>query len=169
MAVEMQVQDKSLIANLGEIKISSDPEITLSCLGVGSCIAVCMYDPVAKVAGMAHVVLPISDNSARARGNGTKYADMAIPEMLKQLRDAGAIRSRLVVKIAGGAKMFKAGVGATMETGKRNDEAVRKVLGDEALKISSENTGGTKGRTVRLFTDSGKVTVKTVGGQELEL
>ncbi len=169
MAVGAPAQDKSLVANLGEIKVSSDPEMTLSCLGVGSCVAVCIYDSKAGVGGMAHVVLPFSDNGVRARGNGTKYANIAIPELLQQMRDAGAVRSRLVAKISGGAQMFKAGAGATMETGKRNVEAVKKVLADEAIKISGEDTGGTKGRTVRIHVGSGKITIKTVGGPENEL
>ncbi|MBM3133397.1 MAG: chemotaxis protein CheD, partial [Chloroflexi bacterium] len=76
MVVETATQEKSFVANLGEIKISNDPEATISCLGVGSCIALCMYDPQTGVGGMAHIVLPFSDNGAQSRGNATKYANV---------------------------------------------------------------------------------------------
>ncbi len=169
MAVATQTQEKSLVANLGEIKVSDNPEATLSCLGVGSCIAVCMYDAEAGVGGIAHVVLAFSDKGAQARGNATKYADIAIPELLQQMRDAGAVRARLVTKISGGAQMFKVAAGTSMDTGKKNIAAVKQVLANEAIQISGEDVGGTKGRTVRLYADTGRVTVKIVGGPEQEL
>ena len=83
--------------------VTSDPEVTLSCLGVGSCIALCMHDPDSGVAGMAHIVLPASNSGARDRGNATKYADIAIPELLQQMREHGAVRARLVTKMSGGS------------------------------------------------------------------
>jgi len=169
MVTQALTQDKSLVANLGEIKVSKDPEMTLSCLGVGSCIALCMYDPESGVGGIAHIVLPSSDNGAKDRGNATKYADIAIPELLQQMRELGAVRSHLVTKISGGSQMFKAGGAAAMNTGERNIEAVKKVLADEVIKIKAEDVGGTKGRTIRMYIDSGKVTVKIVGGPEKEL
>lgn len=170
MAVESPTQEKSIVANLGEVKVSGDPEVTISCLGVGSCIALCMYDPESGVGGVAHIVLPYSDNGAQARGNATKYADVAIPTLLQQMREAGAVRSRLVTKIAGGAQMLSAGTaGKAFDTGARNIEAVKKVLADEAIDIAAEDLGGNKGRTVRLHMGTGKLTVKTVGSPAREI
>jgi len=169
MVTGATVQEKSIAANLGEIKVSNDPQVTLSCLGVGSCIALCMYDPENKIGGMAHIVLPISNNSARAKENPTKYADIAIPELLQQMRQQGAVRSKIVTKISGGAQMFNSASSNTFDTGARNIEAVKKVLAEEVIKVSAEDTGGRKGRTVRLFVDTGSVSVKTVGGPAKEL
>lgn len=169
MVTQSYVQEKSVVANLGEIKVSNDPEVTLSCLGVGSCIALCMNDPEAKVAGMAHIVLPVSNDAARNKPNATKYADVAIPELLQEMRNNGAVRSRLVTKIAGGSQMFNAASSNTFDTGARNIEAVKKVLADEALSISGEDTGGSKGRTVRLFVGTGTVQVKSVGSPSKEI
>jgi chemotaxis protein CheD len=169
MVTQALTRDKSLVANLGEIKVSKDPEMTLSCLGVGSCIALCMYDSESGVGGIAHIVLPSSDNGMQSRGNATKYADVAVPELLQQMRELGAVRSHLVTKISGGSQMFKSGGAAVMNTGERNIEAVKKVLADEVIRIKAEDVGGTKGRTVRIYVGSGKVTVKTVGGPENEL
>jgi chemotaxis protein CheD len=170
MALETLALEKSLVANLGEIKISRDPEVTISCLGVGSCIALCMYDPGTCVGGVAHIVLPFSTNGTQSKENATKYADVAIPELLKRMREQGAVRSRLIVKIAGGAQMFSPGASAKgFDTGARNIEAVKKVLADEALRIDAEDIGGNRGRTVRLYIATGKVVVRIVGGITKEL
>ena len=170
MALEVVGLEKSLVANLGEIKLSADPEVTISCLGVGSCLALCMYDPGAGIGGMAHIVLPFSTNGAQTKENATKYADVAIPELLQQMREQGAVRSRLVVKMAGGSQMFTPGVAAKgFDTGARNIEAVKKILADEALRIHAEDIGGNRGRTVRLYIATGKVVVRIVGGVTKEL
>ncbi len=164
------VQETSLVANLGEIKVSNDPHTSLSCLGVGSCIALCMYDPQTNVAGMAHIVLPQSNETAKTRATPTKYADIAIPELINRMREMGAVRSRLVTKIAGGSQMFSVGKSETsFDTGNRNVESVKKIMAEEMLKISGENTGGTKGRTVRMSVATGIVSVKSVGGPAVDL
>ncbi|MBM3133081.1 MAG: chemotaxis protein CheD, partial [Chloroflexi bacterium] len=104
------------------------------------------------------------------RGNATKYANVAIPELLQKMREHGAVRARLITKITGGAQMFTAGsAGKGFDTGARNAEAVKKVLADEAITIAAEDTGGNKGRTVRLHIGTGKISVKVVGGVSKEL
>ncbi len=160
--------EKTIVASLGEIKVSSDPDVILQCLGLGSCIAVIMYDPVAKVGGLAHVVLPQSNDSSQARVNGIKYADIAIPELLQQMRAQGAVRSRMATKIVGGSRMFKVSSNA-FDTGERNIEAVKKVLAEEGMRISGEDTGGKKGRSVQMHVDSGKVEVRCVGSPAREI
>ena len=99
-------QATTLIVGLGEVKVSNDPSVVLTCLGLGSCIGVAAYDPLAHVGGMAHIVLPHSNN-----GNGqgsSKYADIGIPSLFEQVEKAGGKRSRLIIKIAGGAQISKA-------------------------------------------------------------
>lgn len=82
--------------------MTRDPDAVLICYGIGSCIAVSAFDPVAKVGAMAHIVLPVSNN-AISSSLPVKFADVAIPLTLEKMEEAGAERSRIVIKIAGGA------------------------------------------------------------------
>jgi len=97
----MANQATTVMVGLGEVKTSQDPAEVLTCLGLGSCVGVGMHDPVAKVAGMAHIVLPSSDG--RPNKIGGKYADTAIPMLLEMMLKRGSIKSRITIKIAGGS------------------------------------------------------------------
>lgn len=153
---------------LGEVKISAAPESILACLGLGFCIAVTMFDPVAKVGGMAHVVLP--NSQGRNGERGARYADIAVPRLLKDMRKSGALDSRLVINLAGGAQMsLAAGLGTAFKIGEDNVAAVRAALKAEDLKPKAAETGGNKGRTVRLFIESGKTMVASAGQESREL
>jgi chemotaxis protein CheD len=134
-----------------------------SCLGLGSCIGVCLMDPQSNVAGMAHVMLPEAFPERPADKPG-KFADTAIPELLAQLERAGARRERLVCALSGGAQVFKFGAEGTnrMEIGRRNAEAVLKQLNSRGIKPRAQEVGGSLGRTMTLSIDSGIVTVRTV-------
>ncbi len=158
----------SIIIGLGEMQVTTRQSAVLSCIGLGSCIAVCMYDHVFKVGGMVHVVLPqhdgLSDN------NYAKYANTGVPLLVHELLRQGACRPRIHVKIGGGAQMSLApGLKSTFRTGERNLEAVKEALAKEGLPLVSADVGGAKGRTVRLYMNSGRTTVKTAGDEEREL
>ena len=99
-------QATTLIVGLGEVKVSNDPSVVLTCLGLGSCIGVAAYDPIAHVGGMAHIVLPHSND--RNGQSSSKYADIGVPFLFEQVEKAGGKRSRLIIKIAGGAQISKA-------------------------------------------------------------
>ena len=134
-------QATTVMVGLGEIKISQDPAGVLTCLGLGSCVGVCMYDPVAKVAGMAHIVLPDSDGNPEKTGG--KYADVGVPLLLKKMLDRGAIKSRVIVKIAGGAQISRAkGLGDVFQIGERNVGAVQSVFNANSMSIKGSDTGG---------------------------
>ena len=161
-------QATTLMVGLGEVKTSQDPEEVLTCLGLGSCIGVCMYDPVAKIAGMAHIVLPSSDG--RPERTGGKYADTGIPMLLEMILKRGAIKSRVVVKIAGGAQISKAkGLGDAFQIGERNNDAVRAILDANFMKIKGSDTGGHHGRTLRFYLDTGQTLVTTAGKEIQEI
>ena len=96
-------KQETIVLGLGDMAVTSDTESALMCLGLGSCIAVSAYDPISKIAGMAHVVLP--RNGGRETKSSAKYVDTAIPHLFEEMKKQGAITSRLVVKIAGGARM----------------------------------------------------------------
>jgi len=162
----MTVQANVVVVNLGEVKVSKDPQTVLTCLGLGSCVGLCMYDPVSKVGGMAHIVLPVSFNGGT---NNTKFADVAVPSLLQRMREQGAVRARLVTKLVGGSQMLKQGTEHNFNTGQRNVEATNKVLSDEAIAIAAADVGGNRGRSLKLFVESGKVLVKSIGASDVEL
>ena len=161
-------QATTLMVGLGEVKTSQDPAEVLTCLGLGSCIGVCMYDPVAKVAGMAHIVLPNSEG--RPEKTGGKYADTGVPLLLEMMLKGGAIKSRVIVKIAGGAQISKAkGLGDAFKIGERNVQAVEAVFDANFMQIKSSDTGGHHGRTMRFYLDTGKTLVTTAGKEIQEI
>ncbi len=168
MIQAVETQDKTIVAGLGEVQVSKDPSAVLTCLGLGSCVAVCAYDPVAKVGGMAHVVLPSSEG--RAVKLSAKYADMAIPMLIAETQKQGALKTRLVVKLAGGAELSKAaGMDNAFKIGETNQAAVKEVLSKENMKVAADELGGNKGRTARLYVASGRVSVASAGAETKEL
>ena len=156
--------EKPVVVGLGEVKVSVSADEVLTCLGLGSCICVAAFDPVRKAGGMAHIVLPESPPLNGAVPN-PKFANVAVPKLLADLEGIGALRSRLVVRIAGGAHMMQLWKkdAATLQIGERNIAATKAALHAAGVRIVAEETGGSNGRTVRLWAESGKVTVAGVG------
>ena len=160
--------DTTIMVGLGEVKISQDPHSVLACLGLGSCVAISVFDPVAKIGGMAHVVLPASHG--RVGDRAARYADVAVPLLFETLRNAGAADAHLVINLAGGAQMsLAAGMGTAFKIGEDNVAAVIAALAAEGLKPKAIEVGGHKGRTVRLFIESGKAMVSSAGDESKEL
>jgi len=155
---------------LGEVKVASGPGRVLVCYGLGSCVGLALYDSVARVGAMVHVVLP---DSSMARGRDAppgKYADTGVEAALAAIVKAGASRSRLTARAAGGARMLSlAGSNPKLDIGARNAEAVRAALARHGISLVAEDMGGTYGRTLQLFVDSGRLLVSTVGRGEREL
>ena len=154
---------ESLIAvGLGEIKVSSDPAAVLVSFGLGSCVAVCAYDLTAKAGGMMHLVLPYCSNKSTAQRFPGKYADVGIPVLIRELENIGAVRTRIQVKISGGARLIHAATfDGLLDMGQKNVVAVRAALEREGLPVVAFDTGGHKGRSVWLAVGTGAVTVRT--------
>ena len=168
MVDKVATKDAVVVVGLGEIQVSRDPATVLTCLGLGSCIGISVYDPVARVGGMAHIVLPASEG--KSMPNSSKYADVGIPMLLEELRKVGALSLRLVVKLAGGAQMSKApGHQSTFQIGERNYTAVQVVLARQRITVAAVDVGGNRGRTLKLYVESGRATVTTVGLEGKEL
>jgi len=151
-------------ARIGEIVVSRNPDDELVALGLGSCIGVVMIDTQARVAGLAHVMLPESGGEGMAKG---KFADTAVPELLRRVLALGGVRDRLRIAITGGAAMF--GAGGQLEIGARNADAVRAALEAQGLRCDAAETGGTQGRTVRVVVGTGAATVRAAGGSVVDL
>lgn len=154
---------------LEEIRISSDPNVILACMGLGSCIAVSGYDPLARVGGMAHIVLPDSGGKEKEDSPG-KYADTGVPRLIEAMQEAGALKSRIVVKMAGGARIFaNVKEGSLLDIGFRNLAAVRQAFTDNKIELKGENTGGTHGRSLLLHVATGLTQVTSAMKDTVEL
>ena len=153
---------------MADYKVGRAPASLIS-YGLGSCVGVTLYDSSMKVGGLLHIMLPDS-TQARSNENPAKFADTGIPLMLKEIIALGAVRSRVVAKIAGGSQMFKfANATDIMRVGERNSQAVKVVLKDLNIRIIADDTGGNYGRTVELKLDTGVYRIKTIDKGEKEI
>ncbi len=126
------------------------------------------YDPAIKLGGLLHIMLP--NRSDPNDPKIYKYADSGIREMVRKLSAFGMVKSRTVVKIAGGAKMFDIKGNTDFgNIGQRNAAMVKKILMEERMRITSEDTGGAYARTMLLNVDNGDVVIRTVGRPEKHL
>ena len=135
---------------------------------LGSCIGVVLYEKRMKLAGLAHVVMPDSMGRNNALG---KYADTAIPEMIRRMsRVAGIQRLELVAKIAGGANMFAQVSPVTVKSiGEQNRNAVEKVLNSLNIPIVARHVGGTSGRNLFVQVSTGTTQIQIVGQPVIEI
>ncbi len=146
---------------IAEQKIAKAPD-KLVTLGLGSCIGLVLYDPVVKIGGLVHIMLPSAPKNAPVT-NTAKFADTAITELINQMVQASAARSRLIAKIAGGAHMFNRVCNTDiLNIGVRNLKMCKQVLGEYSIRIAAEDTGGTCGRSIEFCCESSVLQVRTV-------
>ena len=153
------------MVRMGEMAVSREIGHVLVSLGLGSCIGLALVDSRSGVAGLAHVVLP--DSAGRDDKLG-RFADKAVPGLLSQIERLGAVRPRVKAVLVGGASMFSLG-SAGLDVGPRNEAAVREHLEALRIPIAATETGGSRGRTIRVDVESGRVTSREAGGKEDEL
>ncbi|MCL6477593.1 MAG: chemotaxis protein CheD [Peptococcaceae bacterium] len=157
ISVEIQV-------GIADYKIAREPERLIT-LGLGSCVGVSLYDPIKKVGGLLHVMLPDSTQFSNVN-KPAKFADLGIPLMIREMQKMGAQVNRLQAKLVGGAQMFT-GLDdkMTLNIGQRNTEKSREVLKKAGIPILSEEVGGNRGRTMILDTRTGEVIIRTLGNK----
>ena len=148
---------------MGMMGVRRDKDEELFAIGLGSCIGLAVVDRTARVAGLAHIVLPESHDQ---QGEPGKFANRAVPELVFRMRLQGAVPRRMEAVLVGGARMFAAG---DLDIGARNAEAVRDALDAVHVKVHAEAIGGTLGRSVRVNAANGTVTMKEVGGKPVLL
>lgn len=153
--------DGFIEVRIGETKASADPDAALIAYGVGSCVCVCAHDPALPAAGMAHILLPGNDFAVKGGDNDTRYADAAITELLRQMKELGASSARLTIKLAGGSNMFKSIPLDSANLAVRNTRKVRKILAERGLKAASEDLGGQHGRTISFAVSGGELLVSS--------
>lgn len=136
-------------------------------LGLGSCVGIAIRDPMTKIGGLAHVMLPDSTAIRNGQQNIAKFADTGITELVRQMELLGAKRSRMVAKIAGGATMFNfQGASGVGQIGERNVEASKAKLKELNIPILAEDTGANYGRTVIFYPETGDFHIRAVGKSE---
>ena len=154
-----------MVVGIADMKMAQY-EGMLVTYALGSCIGICLYDPGLRLAALDHVMLPL--NMETGRRSPMKYADTGIRETLRQMEARGARRSRMVAKIAGGARMFEvAGGGSLGNIGQRNIESVHMTLKREGIKLLREDVGGTVARTLLFDAESGEACIRSYGRPEL--
>lgn len=148
---------------MADLKTCHSPD-GLTTLGLGSCVGVALRDPLTKVGGLVHVMLPDSTAFQGMQTNPAKFADTGIAELIRQMEQMGAKRSRITAKLAGGATMFAVSSRSEIGmVGKRNVDACRKCLEEYRIPILAEDTGETYGRTVIFYPESGEYHIRAVG------
>ena len=162
----------TLPVGIAQCVISKDPQVLIVSYGLGSCVGIAAWDPVARVAGLIHILLPeptaTSPNMSVAP---MRFASTGVPYLLHALDVAGGQRSRLRLAAVGGAQMLGALSlnGANKTIGALNVEVVQATLHQEGLQLSSHDFGGTTGRTIGIVVATGSVWVRAAGGQVRDL
>ncbi|MEW6502171.1 MAG: chemotaxis protein CheD [Thermodesulfobacteriota bacterium] len=157
-----------LVIGISDMKVSNQPDDVLITYSLGSCIGVVIWDPVAKVGGLLHYMLPDSSlDKEKAATKPFMFADSGIPLLFKETYKFGAVKTRLIVKVVGGSQiMDNAGI---FNIGKRNHAVLRKMFWKNNIMIAKEDVGGTGNRTVSLEIGTGITRLKVSGRGEFEL
>jgi chemotaxis protein CheD len=160
---------KELVIGMGDGGVSRDADATLITYALGSCIALMLHDPIARVAGMVHYMLPECPDPQQQGSNARpcKFADTAIPFLLHAALAQGADKRRLIVFAAGGAQVMDNN--SIFNVGKRNCLALRKALWKFGLVAHAEDIGGTVVRTVRMEVGTGRVWLQAPSGERWEM
>ncbi len=133
----------------------------ISTIGLGSCVAIVIYDRQTRVGGMAHVLLP-SEGLSRDKDNRAKFPGTAVPLLLEEMRKLGA-RGPFAAKIVGGASMFGALIPAGgINMGERNVVSSRQALSEAGIPLAAQDVGGDYGRSVYFHLDDGRVLVRSL-------
>ena len=157
-----------LIVGISDIKISNALDDVIVTYALGSCIGISVYDPVAKVGGLLHYMLPDSAlDGKKAKYNPAMFADTGIPALFKACYRLGAEKKRMIVKAAGGASILDDT--NFFRIGQKNIMAMRKIFWKNNVMIANEDTGANHNRTVRLEMATGKTFVRSSGGEMKEL
>ncbi|HYW84087.1 MAG TPA: chemotaxis protein CheD [Spirochaetia bacterium] len=146
-----------VIVRMAELDVVSDARRLKTILG--SCVGIILRDPERGVSGLSHIMLPVRQHDDTAAG---KYADSAIPALLKRLAEIGGRQSSLQALLIGGAQMFPMGSQTIASIGNQNVETARRILQRNRIPIVFEDIGGSSGRSVVYDNATGQVSVKTL-------
>jgi chemotaxis protein CheD len=155
------MSEREIVVRVADLRVGAAGD-QLVTVGLGSCIAIVLYDGTVCVGGLAHVLLP-SPALSRQDGNLAKSPHTAVPRLLQLMADRGASPRRLTARLVGGASMFAVlAPPGTIQMGERNVVASRQVLHSHGIPLVGEAVGGDYGRTVRLNVSNGTLEVRSV-------
>ena len=160
---------KRVSVGIGQLAVSKSPGDVLVAYGLGSCVGISVFDPAAKVGALVHVLLPDSQGKLADPKEPARYADLAVEELMRRMTSMGALRSRFVVKLAGGAAVLGAANAAKFKIGERNADSILERIERLGLRASARDLGGTKGRTMEMHVATGKTFVRTAASPAMEL
>jgi len=153
---------------IGQTRVAGAGTI-LYALGLGSCVAIVLYDSSCRLGGMAHALLPQPSNGEAPATPG-RYVSTAVDALIGAMEDAGANRRSLRARLAGGASMFDAAIGGEVrQLGMRNVVAARKALARAGIPVDREDVGGGHGRSVYLHVDEGRMVVSALTQDDVVL
>lgn len=161
--------ERRIAVGIGQLAVTRDANEVLVAYGLGSCVAVAMHDPAARVAGMVHVLLPSANGNRPAADEPARFADTGIDGLVRAVLAAGARQERLVVKAAGGASVLGLSNRQKFKIGERNAEAIKERLRAHGLRLAAEDLGGAQGRTFALHLATGRAYVRTATSPAREL
>lgn len=154
--------DRIIRVGMADLNVIRNPGM-LTTLGLGSCVGIALFDRVRNIIGLAHIMLP-SSQQVKNNSNAAKFADTAIEKLINDMWVLGTKKKDIVAKLAGGSQMFAFNdVSEIMRIGMRNVASSKEKLQELGIPIISEDTGGNHGRTIELYSDDGRLVVKTIG------
>ncbi|HSJ05658.1 MAG TPA: hypothetical protein VK936_03080 [Longimicrobiales bacterium] len=146
---------------IGDVKVAAAPSVLFT-IGLGSCVAIALYDPASRVGGLAHAMLP-DPRSGRQGAPAGRFATTAVPALVDLMEEHGAVVGRIRARLVGGAAMFRSVLeGDGLRLGERNVAAARSALADAGIGVDGEEVFGTYGRSVFLSTTDGRLVVSSV-------
>jgi chemotaxis protein CheD len=152
------------VVGIAELFVSTDPNDLIVTYALGSCLGICIHDPVAGVGGLLHVMLPSgSVDTEKAKTNPARFVDTGVPFLFKEAYKLGAKKERIIAKVAGGAAIANNGGGDSFQIGKRNFIALKKLMWKNGVLLKGQDVGKNHSRTVSLDVRTGEVRVKAQG------
>lgn len=148
----------NITIGISDLKVCRVPDVLVT-YALGSCVGTCLLDSAAGVGGLSHIMLPDSAASINGADTPMRFADTALPMLVREMERMGAQRSRMKAKIAGGAVMF-ATASDKFNIGERNVAAVKAALRELHIPIIAEDTGLDYGRTVFFYPETGIMEIR---------
>jgi chemotaxis protein CheD len=159
--------DEKIVVGAGNMAVSDSPNMQLIAYALGSCIGLAAYDPLIRIGGLIHIMLPEACAGEGSNRNPFMFADTGLPLFFDELYKLGATKSRLELKMAGGASLFNER--KVFNIGERNHDFIKNYIKKNNFKLIAETIGGTSSRTMVVFLNTGKVFIKNPGIVEIEL
>jgi chemotaxis protein CheD len=158
-------EDQEVVVKVADLATATAGQVLVT-YGLGSCVAILLYDDFKRVAGMAHIMLP-SHTLARRPDRPGKTPQTAVPTLLELMIELGAERRRITARLVGGASLFASlSPPGSIQMGERNVVACRDVLNQLGIPLVTEQVGGESGRSVWFYASDGKAIIRSANQRE---